>query len=61
MVNINDEWNGLADFLAGIIEKYAEKMELDTLPNPNQYYRQKQLQDTYRRYLRLSARERMAS
>ena len=61
MVNINDEWNGLADFLAGIIEKYAEKMELDTLPNPDQYYRQKQLQDTYRRYLRLSARERMAS
>jgi len=61
MVNTNDEWNGLADFLAGIIEKYAEKMELDTLPDPDRYYRQKQLQDTYRRYMRLSAKERMAA
>ncbi len=36
MVNRNDEWNGWADFLVGIIEKYAEKMELDT-PDPDKY------------------------
>ena len=36
-MNYNDEWNGMADFLAGIIEKYAEKMELDNLPDPDKY------------------------
>ena len=44
-MNYNDEWNGMADFLAGIIEKYAEKMELDNLPDPDKYYKMKQIKE----------------
>ena len=58
MVNINDDWNGLADFLAGVIEKYAGKLDLDCLPDPDKYYRNKQLEEIYRRYMRLSTKAR---
>ncbi len=28
-----DEWSGLADFLANMIEKYAVELDLDALPD----------------------------
>ena len=59
-MNYNDEWNGMADFLAGFIEKYAEKMDLDNLPDPDKYYKMKQIKEMYTRYMRLSARKRTA-
>lgn len=31
---MRDEWSGLADLLAGLIEKYIDQLELDALPNP---------------------------
>lgn len=31
---IRDEWSGLADFLANMIEKYADVLDIDNLPNP---------------------------
>ena len=33
----SDEWNGFADLLANLIEKYAEDLEIDRLPNPSVY------------------------
>ena len=53
-----DEWSGLADFLANMIEKYAGQMDLDELPDPDRYYRNKQMLEMYRKYMRLSARAR---
>lgn len=36
MINIthwnNDEWNGFADLLANLIEKYASVLDIDNLP-----------------------------
>ena len=29
-----DEWSGLADLLAAMIEKYASELDLDELPDP---------------------------
>ena len=29
-----DEWNGFAVLLASMIEKYAEELDLDSLPDP---------------------------
>ena len=54
----NDEWSGLADFLANMIEKYAGQMGLDELPDPDRYYRNKQMLEMYRKYMQLSARAR---
>lgn len=31
---MTDEWSGLADFLANMIEKYAVELGIDTLPAP---------------------------
>ena len=51
---VKDEWSGLADFLTNMIEKYIGQMDLDSLPDPNRYYRLKQIEEMYREYLRLS-------
>ena len=29
-----DEWSGFADLLANLIEKYAEVLDIDNLPEP---------------------------
>lgn len=31
---MRDEWSGLADLLASLIEKYAEPLEIENLPDP---------------------------
>ena len=54
----NDEWSGLADFPANMIEKYAGQMDLDELPDPDRYYRNNQVREMYQKYMRLSARAR---
>ena len=33
----NDEWNGFADLLANLIEKYAAVLDIDNLPEPSVY------------------------
>lgn len=36
-----DEWSGLADLLANLIEKYATVLDLDNLPEPPSYFSNK--------------------
>jgi hypothetical protein len=31
---MGDEWSGLADLLAGLIEKYASELGIEELPDP---------------------------
>lgn len=31
---MTDEWSGLADFLANMIEKYAVELDMDAMPDP---------------------------
>lgn len=31
---MGDEWNNFAELLANLIEKYAEELDLDSLPDP---------------------------
>ena len=57
----NDAWSGLADFLANMIEKYAGEMDLDTLPDPDNYYKLKRIKEMYRKYMQLSALARKAA
>ena len=52
-MSMNDEWNGLADLLAGVIEKYACEMNLDSLPDPDQHYKTKKIKEQYRRFMEL--------
>lgn len=52
-MSMNDEWSGLADLLAGVIEKYACEMELDSLPDPDKHYKTKKIKEQYRRFMEL--------
>lgn len=31
---MGDEWSGFADLLANLIEKYADELDIDNLPEP---------------------------
>ena len=31
---MGDEWSGFADLLANLIEKYADDLDIDSLPEP---------------------------
>lgn len=31
---MGDEWSGFADLLANLIEKYADDLDIDNLPEP---------------------------
>ncbi len=33
-MSTGDEWSGLANLLAGLIEKYIDKLDLNALPDP---------------------------
>lgn len=37
-----DEWSGLADLLANLIEKYAAVLDLDNLPEPTYFFGDKE-------------------
>lgn len=54
----NDEWSGLADFLAGMIEKYACEMDLDSLPDPDRHYRAKSIFEQYTIFMELRSQMR---
>ena len=58
---VNDEWSGLADFLANMMEKYAGQMDLDSLPDPEQHYKMERIREMYQRYMQLSAKARQAA
>ena len=58
---VNDEWSGLADFLANMMEKYASRMDLDSLPDPDQHYKLERIREMYQRYMQLSAKARKAA
>lgn len=53
----DDEWNGLADLLANLIEKYACEMDLDALPDPDRHYKTKQIGEMYKRFMQLRKRQ----
>lgn len=57
-MNMYDEWSGLADFLAGVIEKYACEMELDSLPDPDRHYKAKRIFEQYKHFMELRSQKR---
>lgn len=53
-----DEWSSLAEFLGNIIAKYAETVDLDSLPEPDKYLAQKHIKGIYKKYVELSKHQR---
>ena len=42
-----DVWSNLANFIGEMVEKYAESMEFDNLPDPDFYLRGERIRQLY--------------
>lgn len=42
-----DVWSNLANFIGEMVAKYADAMELDQLPDPDNYLRMKRIKQLY--------------
>jgi len=56
--NNEKELDRLADFLGKMILKYADKIDFDSLPEPDKYLTGKEMFAKYSRFARLSRRKR---
>lgn len=52
MVKQRDEWSGLAEFLGNMIAKYADTIDFDSLPEPDEYLARRCMKRMYRAYRR---------
>lgn len=52
-IKVKDQWSGLADFLARMIEKYGENLGLDDLPTPEFVYYFFKKAEVYKKYVEL--------
>ena len=48
VIKERDAWSDLANFIGEMIAKYADAMELDKLPNPDNYLRMKRIKQLYK-------------
>ena len=47
VIQERDAWSDLANFIGKMVAKYAEAMELDQLPDPDNYLRMKRIKQLY--------------
>lgn len=48
VIKERDAWSDLANFIGEVVAKYADAMELDKLPNPDNYLRMKRIKQLYK-------------
>ena len=47
VIKERDAWSDLANFIGEMVAKYADAMELDKLPDPDNYLRMKRIKQLY--------------
>ena len=52
VIKERDAWSDLANFIGEMVAKYADAMELDKLPNPDNYLRMKRINSCTRNYIK---------
>ena len=52
VIKQRDEWSGLAQFLGDMIAKYAEHMDFESLPDPDQYLLERFIRKAYKVFVR---------
>lgn len=50
---MNDLWSGLADFLARMIEKYGDSLDLDNIPPPDFLKNYDKREEALKKYVEL--------
>ena len=52
IVKDRDEWSSLANFIGNIIAKYADEIDVDSLPDPDVYLQKRYIYESYKAYMR---------
>ena len=56
VIKQRDEWSGLAQFLGDMIAKYADDMDFESLPDPDQYLLERFIRKAYKVFVREGAK-----
>ena len=56
VIKQRDEWSGLAQFLGDMIAKYAEDMDFESLPDPDQYLLERIIRKAYKVFVKECAK-----
>ena len=52
VVKERDEWSNFAEFVGAMVAKYADKMDFESLPDPDLYLLKRDMLDWYKAYNR---------
>ncbi len=52
-IKVKDQWSGLADFLARMIEKYGDSLGLDNIPPPDFLKNYDKREEVLKKYVEL--------
>ncbi len=59
VIKERDEWSTLAEFIGNMVAKYADVLDFDSMPDPDQYLMKRDLFDAYKTYIRISKKKRL--
>lgn len=59
VIKERDEWSALAEFIGNMVAKYADVLDFDSMPDPDQYLAKRDLLETYKTYIRISKKKRL--
>ena len=59
VIKERDEWSALAEFIGNMVAKYADVLDFDSMPDPDQYLMKRDLFDAYKTYIRISKKKRL--
>lgn len=59
VIKERDEWSALAEFIGNMVAKYADVLDFDSMPDPDQYLMKSDLFDAYKTYIRISKKKRL--
>lgn len=57
VIKERDEWSALAEFIGNMVAKYADVLDFDSMPDPDQYLMKRDLFDAYKTYIRISKKK----
>ena len=52
VVKERDEWSSLAELIGNIVAKYAEELDFDSMPDPDEYLMKRDMLAAYKSYIR---------
>ena len=57
VVKERDEWSNFAEFIGAMVAKYADKMDFESLLDPDLYLLKRDMHDWYKTYIRESQKK----